>query len=734
METKTFPVLNMSCASCAAGVQAVLAKQPGVVHAAVNYAAGSAKVSFEPGRTDIPALRAAVQSAGYDLVIEPAEDAREILAERQRLELRALKQRTLGAIALSIPLVVIGMFFTNLPHANYYMWALATPVVLVFGRSFFLNAWKQARHGSANMDTLVALSTGVTYLFSAFNTLFPSWWTSRGLEAHVYFEAAAVIITFILLGKWLEDRAKGNASAAIRKLMGLQSKTVLSVQASGVAVELPVAAIRPGDRIRVRPGERIAVDGEIISGHSFVDESTISGEPVPVEKTPGLPVFAGTTNQRGSLEFIAGKVGGDTLLAQIIKLVEEAQGSKAPVQKLVDHIAGVFVPVVLGIALLSFIAWWIFGGANGFTQGLLAMVTVLVIACPCALGLATPTALMVGIGQGASAGILIKDAEALQRAGKTDTVVLDKTGTITEGRPVVKDMVWEIEPNGQADVLAAIEERSEHPLAEAVAEYLQRPAGPVNITLFESLPGSGVKARVGDDEYWVGNQRLLEQSGTTLPVRLRSLAADWQQEGKTVVFFSTPRRVLAAIGIAHRLKEGSLTAVRQLEDKGIEVHLVTGDTAAAARAVARQAGITHVAGGVLPAGKAEYVQQLQRQGRIVAMVGDGINDSAALAQADVGIAMGTGTDIAMDVAPITILGSDLRKIPTAIRLSRLTVRTIRQNLFWAFIYNLLGIPLAAGALYPFNGFLLSPMIAGAAMALSSVSVVTNSLRIKWKKI
>jgi len=760
--TSTFPVLKMNCASCATGVQNILGKQPGVLDAAVNYATGNATVTYIPGRTNIAGLKAAVQSAGYDLLTETPADAQKAKTEQQRLEFKALKRRTLGAIALSLPLVIIGMFFTGLPYVNYWMWALATPVVLVFGRTFFAGAWKQARHGTANMDTLVALGTGVAYLFSVFNTLWPSWWTSRGLQAHVYFEAAAVVVTFILLGKLLEDRAKGNASAAIKKLMNLQPRRALVLQPGGVTEEVPLAAIHVGDRIRVRPGERIAVDGQVIEGSSFVDESTINGEPVPAEKVPGSPLFAGTTNQRGSLEFIAGKVGGDTLLAQIIQLVEEAQGSKAPVQRQVDRIAGIFVPVVLGVALVTFIVWWVFGGPTGFNQGLLAMVTVLVIACPCALGLATPTALTVGIGKGASAGILIKDAEGLQQAGKVTVVVLDKTGTVTEGRPVVTDIFWASGGAAavqQKQILAAIEQHSEHPLAAAIVNHLTSPDQPAlhqpalhqpmphqpspdqpalhqpppdqpPVNNFETLPGMGVRARVGGEIYFVGNDRLLQQYKIAASARMAALAAGWAEEGKTVMYFANGSDVLAVIGIADEIKTEAPSAVRQLKAAGIEVHLVTGDSMAAAQSVARQVEIPDVAGNMLPAAKAAYVRKLQAEGHIVAMVGDGINDSAALAQADVGIAMGKGADIAMDVAQLTILAGDLRKVAAAMRLSRRTTATIHQNLFWAFIYNLIAIPVAAGILYPVNGFLLNPMIAGAAMALSSFSVVANSLRLR----
>jgi Cu2+-exporting ATPase len=613
------------------------------------------------------------------------------------------------------------------------MWALSTPVVAVFGGPFFVSAWKQARHRSVNMDTLVALSTGVTYLFSAFNTAFPAYWASKGLAGQVYFEAAAVVIAFVLLGKLLEEKAKGNTSSAIKKLMGLQPRSVLVVGEGGLAVEVPIAAVRQGDLVLVRPGERIAVDGVVVTGSSFVDESLISGEPIPVEKTVGTNVYAGTTNQQRSFEFRAEQVGGETVLAQIIRTVQEAQGSKAAVQRLVDKIAAVFVPVVMGIALLSLAAWWLAGGANGFPHGLLAMVTVLVIACPCALGLATPTAIMVGVGKAAGSGILIKDAEGLERLSKVDTMVLDKTGTVTEGRPEVVDLLWLEEGPQEAVVLAAIERRSEHPLAEAVVRYLGD-VGAIALDAAENLPGMGVKAGIQGRLYFVGNERLVAEQGIPLPENVKAWTAAREPEGRTVVYFASETSVLAVIALADRIKAGSAGAVQELIRRGIEVHLLTGDSETAARPVARELGIKRMKGGVLPAQKVEYVRALQRSGRIVAMVGDGINDSGSLAQADVGIAMGKGADIAMEAARMTVISSDLGRIPVAIRLSEQTVATIRQNLFWAFIYNLVGIPIAAGILYPVNGFLLSPMIAGAAMALSSVSVVTNSLRLKWQKI
>lgn len=734
---KTFPVLNMSCASCASSSQTILENTPGVVNVAVNYANATAQVEYVPTITGPQQMKAALQGVGYDLMIDETEEAKDALEEVHRKKFERLKQRTIGAIALSVPLVLIGMVFMHMPYANYIMWALATPVVLVFGQQFFIGAWKQAKHRSANMDTLVALSTGVAYLFSVFNTVYPQFWASRGLEAHVYFEAAAVVIAFILLGKMLEEKAKGNTSSAIKKLMGLQPKTVTVVHHGGHQAEMPIASVKVGDTLLVKPGEKIAVDGTVRSGRSFVDESMISGEPVPVEKKTGDSVFAGTINQKGSFQFTAKKVGGDTVLAQIIQMVQQAQGSKAPVQKRVDKIAGIFVPVVLLIALLSLLAWVVLGGENAFTQGLLALVTVLVIACPCALGLATPTAIMAGVGKGAENGILIKDAESLEQARKVSAVVLDKTGTLTEGKPEVVSIQWKegVGKKEMSDLLFSIERQSEHPLAEAVVRYFK----PENVQVlplenFESLTGKGVKVRYAGKNYFLGSPALLQAEKVSIDPALQKLADAWLAKAQTVIWLASDEQALAAIAIADKMKQSAVGAVQQLGAAGIEVYMLTGDNEFTAKAIAAQAGIQHYKAGMLPAEKAEFVKELQQRGKVVAMVGDGINDSNALAQADVSIAMGRGSDIAMDVATMTIISSDLLKIPQAIRLSKKTVATIRQNLFWAFVYNVVGIPIAAGVLYPFTGFLLNPMIAGAAMALSSVSVVSNSLRLKWVKL
>lgn len=731
---QNLPVTGMSCASCAASTESMVKAQPGVVKAAVNFANASLQVEYVPAIVTPQQLKQSVQSIGYDLVIEESKEAQQALEDLHKEKLQSLKQKTLWSIIFSVPLVIIGMFFMNMPYANYIMWALATPVVLIFGRQFFVNAYKQAKHRSANMDTLVALSTGIAYLFSVFNTLYPQFWHQRGLQAHVYFEAAAVVIAFILLGKLLEERAKASTSSAIKKLMGLQPKTVTVVHHGGHTMEIPIEEVKINDLIVVKPGEKIPVDGKVITGESYVDESMISGEPVPLLKQKDTKVFAGTINQKGSFQFKAEKVGGDTLLAHIIKMVQEAQGSKAPVQKLVDKIAGIFVPIVIGIALLAFVSWMVLGEANGLTQGLLALVTVLVIACPCALGLATPTAIMVGVGKGAEHGILIKDAEALELSHKVNAIVLDKTGTITQGKPEVTEVLWIDETPENKNILFSLEQASEHPLADAITTYYQQEAKTVSLSNIQSITGAGISAAFNGKNYFAGTAKLLHQNNIAMDEEIKVWSDEKRAEAKTVVFFANSKKALAVIAIADTIKQSSKQAISQLKSLGIDVYMFTGDNEQTASAIAKEVGITNFKAEALPQDKYEFVKQLQQQGKVVAMVGDGINDSQALAQADVSIAMGKGSDIAMDVAKMTLMTSDLLKIPSALRLSKRTVQTIKQNLFWAFIYNVIGIPIAAGVLYPINGFLLNPMIAGAAMALSSVSVVTNSLRLKWMKL
>jgi len=729
---QSFPVLNMTCASCAISAESGVKYADGVVNATVNFATARLSVEYLPNMTNPLALQKAVQSIGFDLLIEDEAKEQETLEAIHEKKFRTLKNKTIWAILLSLPVVTIGMFFMDMPYGNEIMWFFATPVVLWLGKDFYINAWKQAKHRSANMDTLVALSTGIAYIFSVFNMIAPDFWHARGLHAHVYFEAAAVVIAFILLGKLLEEKAKGNTSSAIKKLMGLQPKTVMVIQSDGTEKQTAIEDVNAGDVILVKPGEKIAVDGIVKSGNSYVDESMLSGEPVPVLKIENEKVFAGTINQKGSFQFTAVKVGKETMLAQIIRMVQDAQGSKAPVQKLVDKIAGIFVPVVIGIALITFVLWIVLGGENGLVQGLLAAVTVLVIACPCALGLATPTAIMVGVGKGAENGILIKDAESLELAKKVNAIVLDKTGTITEGKPQVTGIKWLNEDETVKQILFSLEKQSEHPLAEAVVKHMAGTA-PVSLSTFESITGKGAKAGYNNENYWAGNRKLLLENNISITDELQLQADKWSEQSKTVIWFADSHQALAVLAISDKIKETSIEAIKQLQRMGIELYMLTGDNEATAKAIAQQTGIANYKAEVLPQHKADFVKKLQQEGKTVAMVGDGINDSTALATADVSIAMGKGSDIAMDVAKMTIISSDLSKISQAIRLSKQTVATIKQNLFWAFIYNLIGIPIAAGILFPINGFLLNPMFAGAAMALSSVSVVSNSLRLKWKK-
>jgi Cu2+-exporting ATPase len=737
----TVPVTGMSCAACAVSVESTLKNTEGVANAGVNYANQSALIEFDPKLTDLPALDKVLQGIGYGFIINEDED--EVLAEQEKNQLEhynSLKNKTIWTGVLALPVVMIGMFFMDYPYAsvnygNYIMMALTLPILFFFGKDFFTNAWKQAKHGKSNMDTLVALSTGIAFLFSTFNTLNPEFWHAQGLHPHVYFEAAAVIIFFILLGKLLEERAKTNTSGALKKLIGLQPKTVKVIRGNN-EIEISVREVQLYDEVIVRSGEKIPVDGKVTSGHSYVDESLMTGEPVAAEKIAGSQVFAGTINQQGSFTFTAEKIGKNTVLAQIIKTVQAAQGSKAPVQRLVDKIAGIFVPVVIGVAALTFILWMFFGGENALTHALLASVSVLVIACPCALGLATPTAIMVGIGKGAENNILIRDAESLEKAKEVNAIVLDKTGTLTEGHPQVTNWEWAehvMNKDQHAAAVWLLESRSEHPLAQAVVNHVKERTKE-KVSQFESVTGNGIKGIVASDEYRIGTLSFLENEGVKLNPELEKLAVIQREAAQTVIGVSLNQVQIAVISIADQLKATSAEAVRALQEKGIEVYMLTGDNAQTAAAVARQVGITNFQAEVKPDDKMQFVKKLQDQGKIVAMVGDGINDSQALAQADVSIAMGKGSDIAMDVAKMTLITSDLMVLPKALKLSAKTVATIKQNLFWAFIYNLIGIPIAAGILYPFNGFLLNPMIAGAAMALSSVSVVMNSLRLRGLKL
>lgn len=733
----TFPVVGMNCAACAANVGKTLNRQEGVKTAEVNYASETAVIEFDGNTVSVEMLRKAVQDAGYDLVI-PEENGPDRAEEEKDRRYASLRFKAVAAIVLSVPIMVAGMVFMDVHWVKYLLWVLSTPVIFWLGGGFFVNAWKQLRHGSANMDTLVAASTGIAYVFSVSNLFFPEYWTSKGIEPHVYFESAAMIVAFILLGRLLEERAKRSTSSAIKKLAGLQPKTVTVAGDDGEKT-VPVSEVVPGDIIIVKPGEKVAVDGTVVAGESYVDESMLSGEPVAVHKKEGEKAFAGTLNQRGSFRMKADKTGRDTVLSQIIQMVQDAQGSRAPVQNLVDRIAAVFVPAIMAISLLAFAGWILFAPSEGFTHGLLAMVTVLIIACPCALGLATPTAIMVGVGKGAENGILIKNAEGLEVAKNVDVVVVDKTGTVTEGHPEVVSAVWS-DTAGPGDrlVLEAMERLSGHPLSDAVVRYTGTLHSGTDmlpgISDFAAVPGKGIKGVSGGRRYFAGNAGMLEDEGVRMDASLLAESSSPDNEDRTVIWFADEDKVLAMISIEDAVKPTSARAVSELKKMGIDIYMLTGDNEGAARAVAGKTGIGHVHAGLLPQDKAGFVKRLQAEGHTVAMVGDGINDSAALAISDLSIAMGKGSDIAMDTSMVTILSSDLMKIPEMVRLSSYTVRTIRQNLFWAFIYNVVSIPVAAGILYPFGGFLLDPMIGAAAMALSSVSVVSNSLRLNRKRI
>lgn len=737
METsvkKSFSVTGLSCASCALSVESMLKSQKGVLNASVNFAASTVLLEYNPSTSDVNDFKKAVQSIGYDMITDEKQSLK--LEEVIRNESALLKHKTIWATVFTLPVVIVAMFLMDIPYANWIMLCLSTPVVFWFGRGFYINAVRQIKHGKANMDTLVALSTGIAYLFSLVNTIFPYFIGHEGGHSHVYFEASAVIVVFILLGKLLEEKAKSNTSSAIKKLMGLQPDTVTLVNDEGNDIVLSVSEVKIDYKLRVKPGERIPVDGIVLEGGSFIDQSSITGEPLAEEKLPGNKVFAGSINQKGSFVMKAQKVGSETLLARIIQMVQEAQGSKPPVQKLVDKVASVFVPVVIGLSIISFTAWILLGGENALPQALLAMVSVLIIACPCALGLATPTAIMVGIGKGAEHGILIKDADGLEQAHRINTIILDKTGTITEGKPSVTDWIWKSQNTDHLkQILLSIESQSEHPLAEAIIKNLNEElVQTVSIGQFESITGRGVVAIVEGAKYAVGNEAMMMKLGIRLSPDDIQIAENLQKDAKTVLFFGQDDNIQAIIAIADTIKPSSKQAIEKLQQMGIEVQMLTGDNEQTAKSVAQQTGISVYKASLLPNEKAEYIKHLQDNGKIVAMVGDGINDSHAMAQANVSFAMGKGSDIAMDVAKITLVSSNLETIPSSIILSRQTIHTIKQNLFWAFIYNLIGIPIAAGLLFPLTGFMLNPMIAGAAMALSSVSVVSNSIRLKYKKL
>jgi Cu2+-exporting ATPase len=737
LSKQTFPITGMTCTSCASSVETILLHTAGVHSAVVSYASSSVTISWDE-RITLQGIDQALQEVGYGLILNDKE-VFESVSESQEKSYHQLKKQTLGAAILSLPIVILGMFFMDWEPGRWISLCLSIPVIFYFGGHFFTRAIGLARHGHANMDTLVALSTSIAFFFSVFSTCFPNFWHATGIHAPVYFESAAVILVFVSLGKMLEERAKTKTGTALKKLIGLQPKTLTRLVA-GVAQEIQLNEVSLGDRILIKPGEKIPVDGQVLLGESYLDESMLSGEYLPVAKVPGDAVYAGTLNQNSSLEILAEKIGSTTLLSQIIHRVQEAQSSKAPVQRLVDQISGIFVPLILVLSLLTFASWMIFGGNDGFTFGLLAAVSVLVIACPCALGLATPTALMVGMGKGAEHHILIRDAESLELARQVTALVLDKTGTLTLGKPKVS-LFWE-NPNANAStnyskegILLALERNSTHPVADAIVSFFEEKEGEqLPVTHFENQPGKGIQGKIEGIPYFIGSKNWMESRQVYIPSAVAAIEKECQKKAQSLVWLSNETEVLAVLGIEDAVKQNAAQVVKELKDLGIKVYLLTGDQFAPAQAVATQVGITAFEAACLPADKSKFIKSLQQQGHVVAMVGDGINDAEALAQADVSIAMGMGSDIALDVAKITLMNSDLAKIPQAIRLSKLTVHGIRQNLFWAFAYNLIGIPIAAGLLYPQFGFLLDPMIASAAMALSSLSVVGNSLRLRSKSL
>ena len=746
-----YRVDGMSCASCAGSIETMLSAQDGITRANVNLAAEQVMVEYDPAVITLDRIVKTVDELGFKLITRDLSQEEELDLAASRL--KRLRNNTILSAAFSFPVVLIAMVFHHIPYANPVMMALTIPVLAWFGREFFIIAWKRMLRFSANMDTLVALGTGSAFILSAFNTIFPDYLLKQGMEPNVYFEGAAVIITFILLGRYFEEKAKRKTSEAIRKLMGLGVKTARVIR-NGVEKEMLISKIVKGDVLIIRPGEKIPTDGRVVEGSSAIDESMITGESMPVNKWPGDEVIGATINQTGSLRVLAEKVGNETLLAQIIRLVQEAQGSKAPIQKLADRIAAVFVPVVMGIAALTFIAWTIWQPSGGGPLAFIAAVTVLVIACPCALGLATPTALMVGLGKAAQHGILVKDAQSLEIFCKTTAIVLDKTGTVTIGRPQVTDVFWDPGSGAQdnaisrdyAGAIVAIESLSEHPFAQALVNFFSvkqhaKAGGAIlqhtsadGVSGFESVTGKGVSAIFAGDSYHIGSRSYITDSGCKIPEVFENDEIKLKHKNQSVVYVSCSGQVQAMVALADTIKQGSAKAIARLQAMELQIHLLSGDGVAITSHIAAEAGIGFFKAEATPGEKSDYVRRLKERGFVVAMVGDGINDSPALAIADIGIAMGTGTDIAIESAQITLIKGDLEKLVTALKLSRETVRTIRQNLFWAFFYNLITIPVAAGILYPFTGFMLNPMLAGAAMAFSSVSVVTNSLRLRSKRL
>ncbi len=721
LHKSSFPVTGMMCAVCAGTVQSTLASQPGVDSADVNFATQEATVVWNPEQTSAETLAGAVRAAGYDMIVESdLARATELKDEEEARSYSRMKWKTILAWALTIPLATLCMIHIHFPGEAWVYMAMTIVVLAVCGKDFYIRGWHSLLIGRPSMDTLVALSTAVSFLFSAFNTIFPSYFESHGISADLYYEGAAMIIAFVLTGKLMEARSRRNTGAALRALMELQPSEALLVLPDGTTKLVDIGSIRAGDTVCVRPGERIPVDGTVEKGTTSIDESMLTGESEKVEKSVGAHVTAGTVNGLGTIDIRALKVGADTELARIIRSVHDAQGSKAPVQRMVDRVSAIFVPAVILISILTFCLWY-FTGPGHLPQALVTSISVLVIACPCALGLATPTAIMAGIGAGARTGILIKDATALELLAKVNTVVFDKTGTLTRGEPRVTAVVG----TGGERALYGAELKSTHPLAEAICKWMkEKGVVPVSPETFDYIPGKGMEFTSGGEKYRAGSADL----ASTGSQELRESVESWLAEGRGVVVLEKEGAAIMAFSVSDTLRPEAASTVEKLEKAGIQTILLTGDRRATAEAIARQAGIKDVKAETLPSDKYDFIRKLREEGRKVAMIGDGINDAEALAEADVSVAMGGGSDIAIEVAQLTLVSGNPAALPQAIHLSEATIRIISENLFWAFIYNAIGIPLAAGALY-WAGFLLTPMFASAAMALSSVCVVTNSLRL-----
>ena len=730
------PVLGMTCASCAISLETFLNEVSGVTRVQVNYASQQIEVEFDSDFTDINRIQAKASEIGYQLLIDDPDDA-SIFQQETLRQSTTLKRKLIVAVVFSLPVFVLSMFFMGAFEAlSIVLLLLTIPVIFYSGSGFFIKAWQQLRHRSSTMDTLVALSTGIAFLFSLMNTFWPSLLSQDGVMANVYYESAVVIITFILFGRYLEEKAKNRTTSAIQKLIGLTPKEAHLIR-NGLEVEFATRDIMLGDLVIVKPGEKFPVDGKIKRGNTTVDESLMTGESLPIEKYKGSEVMAGSINQDGLEHVLAKKVGEHTTLYEMIRLVSSAQNSKPKIQKTVDKIAAIFVPVVIVIAIITALSWYMFGPHPHYQYALTASISVLIVACPCALGLATPTALMVGVGIGSDNGILIRDAQALESLHKADTVILDKTGTLTKGQPTVVDSIW-VDSSHQdkyLPVLYAIEKSSAHPLAKSILNhYDSQHIQAADIVDAQNKPGLGMTATYEDKKCIVGSLKFISAEQVLLPKQIVEYTASWSDRSVSTVYFAVGDKVVAAFALGDALRPTSRSFVDAIKSLGINPVILSGDNQSAVQKVANELGVTQFDGAQSPEDKAEYVAKLQAKGKVVAMIGDGVNDAVVLTQSDIGIAMGSGSDVAMESAGITLMHSDPQHVIKALKLSRGTIQTIKVNLFWAFIYNVISIPIAAGVLFPFNGFLLDPMIAGAAMSLSSVSVLLNSLRLKKIKI